>query len=1167
MSNFTAEQLAAIETLHCNLLVKAGAGAGKTRVLVERYIRILATGAASTDGIVAITFTRKAAREMKERIRAKVDDMLTTADSEEWKRWREVANRLDTVAISTIHSLCSRILREHPAEAGVDPEFGLLEDARAKELLDEVWQETLTQAASQAASWLTRLLAVYSPVQVREEMRPLFDKVLSEGLVGPDLEQSLWPVGERADGRRAAASRLKLAYRELFDLAATAKKKTASQDRLQSLREQWPTIERIIDGADGDPDQLDELETAFRNLRGGADLGEALRERKRAAEALRGAILDRTALQLLPDLCELFRLAGAEWNRLKRVGRMLTYDDLEAETERLLLTHPEICDRYNRRIRFWLVDECQDINERQRSIIYLLAGGDPQQLTGTGLFAVGDVKQSIYRFRGADARVFGRVESDVRASGGQVIELLDNFRSQPELVSAFNDFFGELMPATVCEDDTDGADAVEYRQLQGRKQLDGHARIDLWVLDGAEGAGGDPREREAAMIARRVRELAESTERPVQYREIAVLLRAFTDVVAYEQAFARTGVPYYVAGGRGFAGRQEIADALGLLQFLDNPRNESALFGLLRSPFFLVSDEGLLLLRRAGAAEGLWAGLGLAATVPGLSAADRTAALRARPLLERWLARRGFLTPAQLLRESFAATGFDILQLTQFMGTRRYANLQKLLEMAETFMRDEPGGIADFLSYVELRAADEGEAEIDSEMGNTVRIMTIHKSKGLEFPVVIVPDLQRKFNSWSQLSVFVRGIGVGLKLPDRQGNLRESARFQRIARTDTALERAELKRLLYVALTRAEQRIILSAVAKTTKTEKTLRNASGWLDWARHLFGLSGSPRQWPAETCLGNTCLHVCLDEEPATGSAAAAKPFKNLTDLAAAVELSTDIRRNLAAISVRQTRPLLLSPSSLGEFAECPRRYFYAHVYHLPVPPDLAASTDQHREASEATASVSIAPRDLGTAFHRFMELLPSFRDWSEALQQALRDSLPPQLRQEAGALMQQWAGHYADSALYAESASVSADLREWPFNFRLLTAAGALPAVWLSGQADRVLFYPDGTLGIIDYKTDQLTTASLQQKTAHYRLQLAGYALAARAVFGLPVRDARLYFVRLGHTASIDTATPELATAEHELRELAEFLRNHTEEADYGCRLSHCPVCPFQTICLKE
>lgn len=1164
MNNFTAEQQAAIETLDCNLLVKAGAGAGKTRVLVERYIHILATGAAGPEGIVAITFTRKAAREMKERIRAKIQELLATAaDPEDWSRWREVANHLDTVAISTIHSLCSRILREHPAEAGVDPEFGLMEDVTEQEMVDGVWQQTLEQAARKKASWLDRLLAVYSPAQLRDEFRPLFDEIRSAGWIGPGLAEVLWPMAERKDERPKQIKRLKQAYLELFDLVSKAKKKTMAQERLLALQGRWKDIERKIDEAGENPAVLEELEADFCNMRGSAELSDALQERKRAAEALRGTVLDQTGLRLLPDLCDWFQQTGEEWARQKRASRMLTYDDLETETEKLLLTHPEICGRYQHRIRFLLVDECQDINERQRRIIYLLGGGDAQKLHRPTLFAVGDVKQSIYRFRGADTRVFDRVQGDVLASGGRVIELLDNFRSQPQLVKAFNDFFGELMPATVCEDETDGADTVEYRRLKEKQGEESPARVDLWVLDAAT-TNGDAREREAAMIARRIREMVEPGDPALQYRDIAVLLRAFTSVNVYERAFAKAGIPYYVTGSRGFAERQEIADVLGLLRFLDNVRNEAALFGVLRSPFFLVSDEGLLRLRRAGGEAGIWGGLAMAAETAGLSAADRTAAKQARTLLERWLARRGFLSPAQLIREAFAATGFDLLQLTQFMGTRRYANLQKLLDMADTFMAAQPGGIADFLEYVQLRAGAEGEAEIDSEAGDTVRIMTIHKSKGLEFPTVVVPDLQRKFNSWSRLAVFVKGLGMGLKVPDRRGKLCESGRFRKIARADNAQERAELKRVLYVAMTRAEQRIILSGVVKTAKTEKTLRNASGWLDWAKHLFGLTGSPRDWPANTCLGETCLHVVLDEETALDSTTLVVTPPQTGEGAA--ELPAAAQRRISTIPVRETRPMILSPAYLTEFFDCPRRYYYSQICRLPAPPDAGDAPIVRSTGGTGGDGLAISPQDLGTAFHRFMELLPAPQEWRMALAQALRETLSPELQETAAELMTEWASRYAASELFAESASIRTDRREWSFHYRLMEAAGVLPAVWLSGQADRVLFYSDGTLGVIDYKTDQVSATSMQQKTAHYRLQLAGYALAARAVFGLPVRDVRLYFVRTAQTMPIDAGAEALATAERELQEIAGFIRSHPDESDYVCRTSHCPVCPFQPVCVQ-
>ena len=374
----------------------------------------------------------------------------------------------------------------------------------------------------------------------------------------------------------------------------------------------------------------------------------------------------------------------------------------------------------------------------------------------------------------------------------------------------------------------------------------------------------------------------------------------------------------------------------------------------------------------------------------------------------------------------------------------------------------------------------------------------------------------------------------------------------------------EERRLAFVAMTRAEQRIILSGVVKAAKTEKTLRNASGWLDWAKHLFGLTGSPQDWPSNTCLGETCLHVVLDEETALDSTTLVVTPPQIGDGSA--ELPAAAQRRISAIPVRETRPMILSPSYLTEFFDCPRRYYYSQICRLPAPPDAGEAPIVRPTGGTGGDGLAISPQDLGTAFHRFMELLPAPQEWRMALTQALRETLSPELQETAAELMTEWASRYAASELFAESASIRTDRREWSFHYRLMEAAGVLPAVWLSGQADRVLFYSDGTLGVIDYKTDQVSATSMQQKTAHYRLQLAGYALAARAVFGLPVRDVRLYFVRTAQTMPIDAGADALATAERELQEIAGFIRSHPDESDYVCRTSHCPVCPFQPVCMQ-
>jgi len=1160
MNEFTAGQQKAIDILDRNLLVKAGAGAGKTRVLVERYIAILTQAAAEVDGIVAITFTRKAAREMKERVRGKVRQLMAeTQGSEAWQRWRDVDRKMDSAPITTIHSLCSRILRENPAEAGVDPEFGLMEAADESALLDDVWQTVLDQAAGKQEAWLMNLLDVYSPGQIRQEFRPLFEKIFATGLIGPQLEAALWP--EPPEQAEVAGDKLKSAYQELFRWIPDTGKLNKTQATLAEIRSSWESIESRIEMATDDITALDELEIALKGLRSSGDLGEAIKARKAAAQDYRGALLDGRLQRLAPDLCVWFRQMAAAWEEAKKQRGALTYDDLESGAEKLLRQHPAVCSRYVQRLRFLMVDECQDINERQRQIIYLLAGGHPEKLQGNKLFAVGDGKQSIYRFRGADSRVFSRLQTDVCQSGGEVVELLENFRSHRDLVGAFNDFFLQLMPAAVCEEETGGADAVEYKKLNGLRGEAGEAQVELWALDAAALKGGDARAKEAEMIAERIRAWVSDGAATVRFRDIVVLLRAFTHVSLYEAAFAAAGIPYYVTGGRGFIARQEVADVLALLRFLANPYNEMALFATLRSPFFLLSDDALLRLRLAGGEAGIWGGLSVADNVDGLDEKQIQAALQAKQLLADWLARGSYLSPAQLLREAFDATGFDLLQLTQFMGDRRYANLMKLLEMAANFAQTG-GSLTDFLQYVEQRAEEEGEADIDSETGDTVRIMTIHKSKGLEFPVVIVPDLQRRFNLKKRLAVFLSGQGIGLKAPDAQGKLCESARFRRISRSDHAMEKAELKRLLYVAMTRAERRVVLSAVVDQPKTEKNFRNSAGWLDWTRNLFGLSGPIEEWPDSLTLGDTQIRICRSD-PADFSLPM-QAENRWSELGNGVNrvLPVEIERNISPITLLESKPQTLSPAYLTEYVSCPRRYFYGHICRLPGLPVAHSSGN-----STAKRQSGLQPQQLGIVFHRFLELMNPLVDNSDALEQALTEILPPTLVGEARAPLLHWVNNYASSKLYAEVCAVNEDRREWPFQYRLLDAAAGQPVVWLSGQIDRLLFYSDGTLGILDYKTDWLERDQLQQKAAHYRLQIAGYALAAETIWGRQVRDARLYFARQGEIVPIAVDRQSLDQARTELQTMAEFIRSHQQEADYVCRTEQCGLCPFQAICLQE
>jgi ATP-dependent exoDNAse (exonuclease V) beta subunit len=258
-------------------------------------------------------------------------------------------------------------------------------------------------------------------------------------------------------------------------------------------------------------------------------------------------------------------------------------------------------------------------------------------------------------------------------------------------------------------------------------------------------------------------------------------------------------------------------------------------------------------------------------------------------------------------------------------------------------------------------------------------------------------------------------------------------------------------------------------------------------------------------------------------------------------------------------------LSPAYLAEYASCPRRYFYAHICRLPGMQIRRGA--ENGEPVTAEHPANLAPQQLGIVFHRFLELMSPAVDCEEALEQALTEIIPPAFREEARPPLSRWVANYVRSELYADVCSVGEDRREWPFQYRLLAAEAQLPVVWLSGQIDRLLFYPDGTLGILDYKTDWVKPGQLQEKAAHYRLQIAGYVLAAEAIMNRPVRDARLYFARLGEIVLVAVDRQSLDSARSELQTMAAFIRSHQQEADYVCRTEQCETCPFQAVCLQE
>ncbi len=1155
MAEFTLAQKTAIATLDANVAVSAGAGAGKTRVLVERYLNILASEKSACDGILAITFTNKAAKEMKERIRKRAAELAATAEEEEGRRWRAALGELEYAPIGTFHSFCARVLRENPVEAALDPNFAVLDEAETALLAEKALAEVFAAGLAGGAPWLDNLLLAYDKALLAAVVPDLYDKIAAAGLLDASLPERLAAPYRRAV---AAAARLKhdlaALCGELIAYKDNLKKTGAQYARVDMLARDWHKVAAAIAVADEDTaadavlrDYLDPLDRRS----GDKEIVAAVRETLRSLRQVRG---DRAALGLIPDLCRLLAELDAALAVHKREQRALTFTDLEVRTARLLREFPAVRQRYHSRIHYIMVDEFQDTNDLQRQIVYLVAGGDAEKLRGRKLFVVGDPKQSIYRFRGADVAVFARVRDDIAASGGEIIDLDVNFRSLDSLLTLFNECFAAVMGTA--------EDAIPFQPLGAFRrddQADGVRAEFMAIAANGEGEGCDPRKTEAAAVARRIGAMVAGREalidrdtepRPVNYGDIAVLFRTVTDLDTYAAALQTAGIPYYVVGGRGFYHRQEIIDILNLLQVVDNRGNETALAGVLRSPLFLLSDAALLMLKKGGAS--LWQGLERHAAVAGLTAEQRQAAARSWEIIAGLRDLRGSVGVSRLIRLALHETGYLNFVLTQFMGQQKYANLLKLSAVADAFESKGAATLGDFLRYVVKLVAGEvreSEAQVESEGGDTVKLMTIHKAKGLEFPVVFIPDLHRRFRDETGPVIFSAGQGIGLKVPGAGGELVPTSVHEDVASREKKLSLLELKRVLYVALTRAKDYLVLSAAGGKVTTGKDFTALGTWLGWLGKVYNF-GDLAALPERLAVDKAAILVCA------GPSLPLPPACAVPDRAADSHVAAGWLEGLAGriAPLPPVRPeTVFTVSSLGRFRLCPRAFYYSFVAALPEPTV---------EAAYRTDPVKPPGRIIGDILHRSLELADPRLPADEWLSRAAAEKAPPHWRRAAIAEVRPLLARYTGSDLFRETAAYPIK-REWQFAFHL-PDPDRRETYAFAGRVDCLLDYRDGSFGIVDYKTDKVTAREAAGKADEYALQLVLYAMAAEAAGQGTAKDARLHFLRPGVTVTVPVDEAARAAATAELVAVCRRVCGSDREEDYPADTAWCPRCGYRVLC---
>jgi ATP-dependent helicase/nuclease subunit A len=868
---YTEAQEQAI-TLDGNLVVTAGAGSGKTRVLVARYLRLLDTNADELTDILAITFTEKAAREMRERVRDATEQRARdAADLAARERWEDLRARVEAARIGTIHAFCAALLRAHPAESGLDPRFAVLDEVEQALLLDESVNAALQQVAAPGAAPALEA----TEVQALQEAFSLDDlRALLHGMVagGPEVAAAvaalptdpaaLLTLWQRrladAQAEVLAALLASAAWREaaatLRGLAPAATAADLIGKQVLAVAEWLPTLEQTNAGSLPDFAPVRDIKLnggSKKNWPTAADLAAA----KAALKALRECVaaqgplltlqpdpaLEQRAAQLVPALCRLYQRAGAEYRRRKEQRDALDFDDLEQRARRLLEEHPAVRARWQAEFHAILVDEFQDTNDEQRHIIDALAGtGEQSPPPGAplpALFVVGDGKQSIYRFRGADVSVFREVTQTIANRGGQIVALDTSFRTHPPLLAWIN----RVSEGIFAREHALRPYEIPFEPLHAHRPPPKHMRCaELHLISGASSAA-QTRTEEARILAERIRALVDGNDGPLisdgaawrtpKYGDIAILCQASTVFSFYEAALREADIPYLTTAGRGYYGRNEVQDLIHLVRVLNDPADELALVGVLRSPLFALSDATILRLRFANP-RSLWAAL-LASDEQHAAPEDAPALAFARDTLRDLAALRGHLTVVELLRAALARTGYLATVSGMEHGSQRRVNIEKLLEAARQAGRS---GLPDFSAYLEsLLKTEPREGEAPLEAGGSVRLMTVHKSKGLEFPIVVLPDLGRRGPSSSPPWLARPSYGLALRLRDEHGDEQKSVAYHLARREEQQMETAERDRLLYVALTRAQDYLILSGAAATQSGP----------NWLSRLLGALGTP--WEA--------------------------------------------------------------------------------------------------------------------------------------------------------------------------------------------------------------------------------------------------------------------------------------------------------------------------------
>ncbi len=1163
---WTDKQSEAIYDRGNSLLLSAAAGSGKTAVLVERIISLLTESGASLDRMLIVTFTKAAASEMRERLRKKLGERFKDADEEVKKLIKRQLSLIGRAEICTFDSFAQRLVRNYYQVIGVDPGLKVCDNYKSsilkKEAMDEMFTAFYEKKDEDFLDYLDHYSSARSDMGARDLVLDLYE--YTDTLPSPEafLEDPFFSVEKlmvlAGDFALLALERA-LAYcerlKELFE-------KEDMPKCLKTAKDAWSDMDSMISGIkSGHVEETMSHICAYKFPTLAAGKADE-KEKKKALDELIKAYWDKGAKEAINDFRDAFKGISKERledekKRLEKAVSQLCFltkefsrrykekkskagfmDFSDGEHFALeILKNDDVRKECREKYRCVFVDEYQDCNPVQESLIEAISSGD-------NLFTVGDVKQSIYRFRHAEPGLFlSRYDDYARGKENcKNIDLNSNFRSKKTIIDFVNRLFENLMTK-----ESSGMDYDENAALKEGIPYGGPENClyepELYLVDTREDEEADEAiadlksaELEAVNAAEIISKYHDGgfeifdgdKPRPLMYRDMVILLRsAKTKAEIYYEALTKRGIPVYLDRNEGYFDTPEIQVFINLLRIIDNPRQDVALISVLYFPSFGFSAEELARIRIEGRKSGK--------RHPSFYDAFRFVseqgpsdlAQKCREVLKRldgWKTKASALPLADFLWDLLSESGIFVFAAGLSSGEQRVANLRALVDKAEDFERTNTGGIYSFISYIDVISDENskvstGQSSVASEEDDVVRIMTVHKSKGLEFPFVLFASCGGRLSGGKDhpRAVFHKDLGTSMVISNPSNySYVKPVSFKLIEAKKKKEELAEEIRILYVAATRAKDIFVMSAAVKGAEAEAGKAGIYEIKGAGCSSFAQMTIPAIADGKLIIKQRSSLDSLSEERAAADAKA---------LRKSLEEGFDI--DSSKLSIREDeikRRLSFDYSPSSEESE-KKKYSVSELAREEREKEGKASYEFDKEPAKPkflTGKMKLSSASIGTAYHKVMQHIPFTREAGDVMYvKEFVDSLLTKgvlTEDEAAAVRPDRIAEFFKSGIGKKVCSAKTVKKETPFVIKHVREGRT---VLLQGTID-CWFEDEGKIYLVDYKSNYLDLkdkqSELERLKEEYKTQLKLYREALEKILGRKVEASYLYLFSAGEYISI-------------------------------------------------